>query len=241
MTAPRVHPDDMVRRCYWSAQPKVPSATRIATTVRQCAPSCAREGCSSTVWVAKTTTGHGRARRKLPEPIPVCGHCGEEWQAEDVVNHMVTGAPGSGITSRGKWTRYVHVRAVRPPGSSTEERIFGGVDMLELHRLRDIANAQLRARAYYWSTRVYFAYVLHFEHVRGHGGERALASWAANRANGRHRAEAWPRAPFAWTRWRVAVLINAGRREWARRLARAGIIEGGEWWQPSTGETQHSR
>lgn len=232
MTAPRVHPDDMVRRCFTAAQPHVPSATRIATTVRLCAPSCSREGCGSSTWVLKTTEGHARNRRKLREPVPVCGHCGEEWLAEDVVNHMVTGATGSGITNRGRWTRYVHVRGHRPAARSTEDRLFGGrQDLLERQRLRSLANALTRARLSYWAMRVYFAYVLDFGGVRGQGGERALATWASRHSNGRHRPGAWPRAPFAWNRDRVSELVREGRALWAARLVQAGLIEGGEWWR----------
>lgn len=231
----RVHPDDMVWRCFWSAEPRVPSATRIATTVRVCADGCRREGCKSTQWVLKTTEGHARNRRKLREPIPVCGHCGEEWEAADVVNHLVTGAPGSGVTRRGRWTRYLHVKGSRPVARSSEERIFGHVDLLELHRLREIAERLSRARDKHWAHRIYFAYVLRFGGVRGRGGERALVVWAANRSTGRRGA--WPRAPFAWNRARVSQLIHEGREDWAAQLARAGLIESGDWWRGVTGAT----
>lgn len=230
----REHPDEFVRRCHWAAEVRFPSATRIATTVRRCATDCSREGCSSTTWVLKTTTGHGRNKRKLAEPIPVCLRCGEPWAEWDEVNHMATGAPGAGITKRGRWTRYQHVRGTRTAPTSREERIFGHVDLFELATLRGAARRLLRSKRR-WEIRVYFAYVLHFSQVRGRGGARALATWANARANGRHRSGSWARAPFAWNRHRVATLIDQGREAWATELARTGLIDRGDWWRSHEG------
>lgn len=231
MSPPRVHPDEMLRRCYWKAPVRIPSATRIATTMLRCATACTAEGCPSTVWVLKTTTGHAQNRRKLPEPVPVCGLCGADWESETVVNHLVTGAPGGGVTGRGRWTRYQHVRGHRPAPGSREEQIFGTVDLFELLRLRSLVNKLERSHQRQWAMRVYIAYVLHFSRVRGRGGETALATWASRRSRARHRAGAWKRAPFTWSRQRVSILVEEGRRHWAAELVAEGLIEGGDWWR----------
>lgn len=233
-TAPRVHPDDMARRCFWSAAPRIPSATRIATTVRRCAPSCAARDCASTTWGLRTTEGRGKNKRRLAEPLAICVLCGEPWDTWDEVNHMATGAPGSGVTRRGRWTRFIHVKGQRVvSGTSNEERMFGDLDLWELLRLRGIARQLEQSHRCQWAARVYFAYVLRFQRV--HGGERGLTAWAARRASGAHRAQRWPSAPFPWTRKRVRGLIDEGREEWARRLVQVGLIEGGDWWRPPRG------
>jgi ribosomal protein L37AE/L43A len=40
-----------------------------------------------------------------------------------------------------------------------------------------------------------------------------------------HGAVHWPRAPFAWNKDRVCLLVTAGRAEWRRRLARAHLCD----------------
>lgn len=229
---PRIHPDGMVRRCFlWTAAtPRIPPATRVATTVRRCAPACAARDCSSTTWGLKTTTGRGKNKRQLAEPLAICVLCGEPWDTWDEVDHMTTGAPGGGITRRGRWTRFIHVRSAMRgrPATSNEERMFGNLDLGHLLRLRAIARQLEQSHRWLWAARVYFAYVLRFQD--GRGGERALTDWAAGRADGAHRADRWPQAPWPWTRKRVRLLIDEGRTEWARRLELAGLIEGGDWW-----------
>lgn len=228
----RVHPDDLVRRAHWAPMAKIPAASRRVSTVPFCAPTCKRKGCVSASWVLKTTTGHGKEKRKLPEPIPVCMRCGEEWETFDVVHHMVTGVPGSGITKRGRWTRYMHVKSSRGGvARSNEERLFGDRDVHELLKLRELVLELNRSRRHYWAARVYFAYVLHFSAVKARGGQRALAVWAGKKATGEHRPGAWPVAPFEWNRDRVIVLVAAGREAWVRLLVREKLIEGGEWWR----------
>jgi hypothetical protein len=229
---PRVHPDEMARRCFWSGEPRIPSATRIATTVRRTAERCAVRDCASTTWVLKTSSGRGKNKRKLAEPVAVCGFCGHAWDVWDEVNHKPTGAPGSGITDRGRWTRYIHVKGQRVSvPTSTEERLFGRVDIYQLLHLRRLARQLECSRRLYWPSRVYFAYCLRFQNVPGRGGERGLAQWMEQRASGRHRPGHWPRAGFRWNRDRVAALIAEGRKAWALKLERAGLIEGGEWWK----------
>lgn len=225
------HPDDLVRVACWTApRPRVPSSTRIATTVTRCADSCAKPGCGSRVWVLKTMTGHGQNKRRLREPEPICMHCSEPWEQWDEVNHKATGtAPGSAITKRGRWTRYIKVRATRPAAArSFEERLFGRVDLHELHTLRRLAQTFQRSQPWYWQAHIYFEYALHFGRVRGRGGKRALADVAARR---------WRGAPFPWNRDRIRTLVAEGRAEWARRLVEARIIDEGDWWQEDESES----
>lgn len=215
----RVHPDDMVRRCFWSADPRVPSGSRTSGTILRYAPQC---HCGSTTWAPKTVDGHGKNRRRLPAPVPVCVRCGGLWETWNEDDHLRTGVQGSGITRRGRWCRYIHVKGYRPPGTSTEARIFGELDLAEMLALRSIARTLYRSPRWWWHAHVYFPYCLRFGAFRGQGGHRALTAWAA---------EGWPHAPIAWNPDKVLELITAGREEWARRLALADIIEGGTWWR----------
>lgn len=218
--AQRVHPDEMARRCFWAPSPRVAPSTRTSGTITRYAPQCLR--CPSTTWCPKSTTGHGRSKQKLAEPIPVCVRCGSDWETWPEDDHMQTGAPGSGITKRGRWTRYLHVRASSPPRTSTEDRIYGNVNLGELLRMQRIAQQMYRSPVCCWQARTYFAYVLGFARVRGRGGCQALAVDART---------SWPRAPFQWHRNRVQDFVAEGRAEWAKRLARAGLIAEGDWWQ----------
>lgn len=219
-TGPRyIHPDAMVRRCFWSATPRVAPSTRASGTITRYAAACR---CGSTTWAAKTTTGKGQNKRLLVEPIAVCARCGVEWPTWQEDDHLTTGVAGSGITKRGRWTRFIHVGSTLRPRTSTEERLFGSIDLSELLRLRRIARTLYRHPTWRWPARVYFAYALGFYNVRGRGGQEQLA---------REAAIEWAHAPFNWHRKRVHAYVIDGRAEWARRLVRAGLIAGGTWWQ----------
>lgn len=221
----RVHPDEMVRRCFWAPAARIPPATRIATTVRRCAARCANPSCESTTWALKTSTGKGRNKRKLAEPLAICVVCKHAWEVWDEVLHTPNGVANGAVTQRGRWTRFIHIRNQRiAAGDSTEERLFGDVDLWALQRLRAIAQRLYRSERWYWQAHAYFPYALHFGAVRGRGGERALARWAER---------GWPNAPFAWNQDRVQRLIEEGRAEWARRLVAGRLIDGGDWWEES--------
>lgn len=226
--AEEIHPDTMVYRCLWYAAPRIAPSTRTSGTITRYAPQC---GCGSTTWVPRTMDGKGKNKRKLPRPVPVCASCGAAWDTWDVDDHMRTGVSGSGVTRRGRWCRYIHVRGEKRPGRSTELRIFGGVDLHQVVRARAIAETLHRSPRWRWAIRCYFEYVLHYKGVRGRGGQASLAEDARQR---------WNRAPFAWNVDRVADLIKDARHEWATRLAEAGVIRGGGWWLDEETESESS-
>jgi hypothetical protein len=196
------HPDVFVLRALWSPRARVPSAARIATTVLRCAERCSVPLCKSTQWTLRTTQGHAKSKRLLREPEPVCLHCGALWESWEAVAHIP------------------HERRVGPPRISAEERLYGDVDLQVLARLQREMRASYRS--HYWPSRAYFPYCVQFSGARGRGGVRALVRWARER---------YPRAPFSWRPERGLALIHSGRAEWARRLVRARLIPGGDWWQ----------
>lgn len=228
--APEIHPDDMVYRCLWYAQTRIAPSTRTSGTITRYAPQCR---CGSTTWVPRTMDGKGgnggKNKRRLAQPIPVCVRCAAAWDTWDEDDHMRTGAPGSGITRRGRWCRYIHVRGEKRAAHSTEHRIFGNADLHQVVRSRQIAEDMHRSRRWRWAVRTYFEYVLHYKDHRGRGGQSTLAQSAQWR---------WSKAPFAWNVDRVEILIKEARSEWARRLARAGVIRGGTWWQDESASSR---
>jgi hypothetical protein len=192
-------------------------------TVLRCAASCVRAGCSSSSWVLKTTTGHAKSKLRLVEPVAVCGRCGYPWSVENVMNLPAGTSSTRGASARSPWP-YMRVKRSVSGAGNPEARIFN-VDVAELLRLRAVAQRMLRSRRLYWPAHVYFLYVLRFTNVRGRGGTRALAGYLAHQSTGRHRAGAWPRAPFTWNRDRVAQLVHEGRGAWVERLIVASLLK----------------
>jgi len=219
----QIHPDAWVDFAVWQlGMPRGTSATVAATTSLCYAAECSSAECDSLRWVLKSYEGHAKNKRKLLIDRPVCNRCGAEWVTWESTEYRVTGARDPGPTRRGRWTRYIRCNPTRAASRvGPEERLFGRLDLRRHQRARELAERFHRSDRWFYACRVYFVYVLRFSSFHGAGGERGATRWAL---------EHFPDAPFAWNRDRISNLIEAGRWQWARMLADAGLIPPGEWW-----------